>query len=265
MNYDWTKPKETFETIKTIILDAVGKEEQWYRRARRWHSFLSRFIRSIAIILFAIGALYPILVPQIGQSASAKNYGYISLAVGGLILLLDKYLGVSTGYIRFYLAELEIKKNTSDFSLNWEMEISKVANPMENDSIVNLLMLLKNFQQVVYSIIQTETNTWATEFQAQTGELYELFKQKQNEYKILTGHLSVIVESTDNHKDIEIILDEKSTSKVKDGATSVLFKAVTIGPHQVQIRAKKGTNIVGYSKNIEVIADKTAEIKMTLT
>lgn len=265
MNYDWSKPNDAFEAIKTKILEAVEKEEKWYRRGRRWHSFLSRAIRAIAIVLFAIGALYPILVPQTNSIAFAKNYGYISLAVGGLILLLDKYLGVSTGYVRFYLAELEIQKNKSDFNLNWELEISKATNPMANESIINLLMLLKNLQQVVYSIIQTETNTWATEFQAQTGELYELFKQKQSEYKILTGHLSIIIESTTDHKDIEIILDEKITSKVKDGITSVLFKTVTIGPHQVQIRAKKGTDIVGYSKNIDVNADKTMEIKMTLT
>lgn len=265
MHYDWDKPHETFEVIKTKILKAVANEEKWYRVARQWHSFFSRSIRAIAIVLFAIGALYPILVPQGSSSALTPNYGYISLAVGGLILLLDKYLGVSTGYVRFYLAELEIKRNTSDFNLNWEMEISKAASPMANDSIINLLMLLKNFQQVVYSIIQTETNTWATEFQAQTGELYELFKQKQNEYKILAGHLSIVVESTADHKDIEIILDEKTTSKMKDGVTSVLFRAIPSGPHQVQIRGKKGANIVGYSKNVDVIADKTTEVKMVLS
>lgn len=145
MAYDWTKPTETLETIKNNILTSMKTEEEWYARFRKYHSIYSRTIRVLSIILFAFGILWPILsADQVLKNKPIPNYGYISLAIGGLLLLLDKYLGISSGYVRFYIAELDIKKNTQDFIENWDIETAKANNPLTQENILALLKFGKN-------------------------------------------------------------------------------------------------------------------------
>lgn len=265
MVYDWTKPNETLELIKTSILASMKIEENWYIEHRRWHSIFSRTIRVVSILLFAFGILWPILSANFSiESKPRVDIGYLSLAVGGLLLLLDKYLGISSGYVRFYIAELDIKKNTQEFIENWNVESAKAATPLTIENILNLLNTIKVFRQSVFTTIQVETGAWATEFQTQTGELYELFKQKQSEYKSDSGNISVTLENYAGYSEIEIILDDKLIQRLKDGATSTIFRNVSNSPHVILIRAKKEGNIVSFSKNTDVTAERTAEVVFTL-
>ena len=265
MGYDWTNPADTLEKIKTNILSAMKKEEDWYKKFTRRHSFFSRCIRIFSILLFAFGTLCPILnvgldkLHQIGL-----HWGYVSLAIGGLLLLIDKYLGVSSGYVRFYIAQLDIQKNTFDFIENWDIAMAKASSPLSQENILNLLNTIKAFRQAVFTTIQVETGAWATEFQTQTGELYELFKQKQGEYKIESGNISAVVENYSGYRDIEIILDGKIINKLEQGETSTIFRNVSVAPHQILISALRDTDKISFSKNIKVAPGKTAEINLIL-
>lgn len=264
MQYDWTKPTEALETIKSNILTAMKKEEDWYATHRYWHAIYSRGVRVIAIILFAFGILWPILSANMKLEEKPKvDIGYISLAVGGLLLLLDKYLGVSSGYVRFYIAELDIKKNTQDFIENWDVETAKASNPMTTETILALLNLVKQFRQAVFATIQVETGAWATEFQTQTGELYELFKQKQSE-SMKPANISVNVENYNEYPFIEIGIDNEVPINLGTN-TSIIFRNVSIQPHLIRIKAtKKDKTIVSFSKNVDAIADKTTEVLLPL-
>lgn len=209
MAYDWTNPSETLETIKGNILTSMKTEEEWYAKYRKYHSFYSRTIRIFSIVLFAFGILWPILSANLPSDKKPKiDIGYISLAIGGLLLLLDKYLGISSGYVRFFIAELDIKKNTQDFIENWDIETAKASTPLTQENILALLGLVKAFRQAVFTTIQVETGAWATEFQTQTGELYELFKQKQSDYKN-PANISVNLENFTDYSSIEIGIDNE--------------------------------------------------------
>jgi len=260
---DWTNPIATLENIKASILAAIKKEEDWYIKARIQHAIFSRTIRVLSLLLFAFGILWPMLRPEIKKSyPDIFDYGYLSLAIGGLFLLLDKYLGISSGYVRFYIAELDIKKNTLDFIENWNIETAKASNPISLESILALLNLVKTFRQAIFTTIQVETGAWATEFQTQTGELYELFKQKQAEYS-KPANISVTVENFTEYTGIEIGIDQELPVSL-NGATSIIFRNVSIQPHLIQIRAVKAGNTVSFSKNVEVTSDKTAEVVLSL-
>ncbi|MEO8413308.1 MAG: SLATT domain-containing protein [Ginsengibacter sp.] len=264
MSYDWTKPNETLEVIKGNILSSMKAEENWYAKHRWWHSVYSRGIRVIAIILFAFGILWPILSANMKLDEKPEvDIGYISLAIGGLLLLLDKYLGISSGYVRFYIAELDIKKNTQDFIENWDVETAKSGNPMTTENVLALLNIVKQFRQSVFTTIQVETGAWATEFQTQTGELYELFKQKQSE-SVKPANISVTVENFSGYSDIEVGIDNETSVKLGT-MTSIIFRNVSIQPHLIKIRAtKEDKSIVTFSKNVDVTADKTSEVSLSL-
>jgi hypothetical protein len=116
--YDWTKPAEALAKIKESIVKAMNKEEKWYSDMRAVHAYSTRFLRFLAICLFAFGTIYPIF-------AKGENleWGYVCLAIGSLLLIIDKFFGISSSFVRFYLAELEIQRHTHEFVENWEIEM----------------------------------------------------------------------------------------------------------------------------------------------
>lgn len=264
MKHDWTKPQEALEAIKASILTAMKKEEDWYAYHCYWHSIFTKLIRVIAIILFSLGILLPILnLEMINVYGQARNFGYICLAIGGLLLLIDKYLGVSSGYVRFYIAKLDIQKNTGEFESNWDIEMVKASEPMTVENILTLLNILKQFKQAVFTTIQVETGAWASEFQTQSGELYELFKQKQSEFAKPVD-IMVDIENYDAYDDIEVGIDSNAFIKL-NGDTSIIFRNVTIQPHAIRIKATNSERrIITFSKNIDVVAGKNVEVKLAL-
>jgi hypothetical protein len=225
---------------------------------------LSKNIRVISIVLFSLGVLLPILnLEMINIYGEDRNFGYICLAIGGLFLLLDKYLGISSGYVRFYIAKLDIQKNTSEFESNWDMEVVKASNPMTVENILALLNIIKQFKQAVFTTIQVETGAWASEFQTQSGELYELFKQKQSEF-VKPVDIMVDVENYTLYDDIEIGIDSDAFIKL-NGNTTIIFRNVTLQPHTIRIKATNSDKrIITLSKNIDVVAGKNVEVKLTL-
>ncbi len=262
--YDWTKPDEALENIKESILIAMQKEEKWYEDHCYWHSIFSRTIRVVTITLFSLGIILPIInMDMVKIQNQERNVGYICLAIGGLLLLLDKYLGISSGYVRFYIAKLDIQKNTNEFISNWYIEKAKANFPMTVETIVALLNLIKQFKQAVFTTIQVETGAWATEFQTQSGELYELFKQKQSE-TIKRVDILVEVQNYTGYSQIEVGVDN-DPFKILGGNTSIIFRSVSIQPHVIRIRASKHDgSIISFSRIIDITPGNNGEITLTL-
>lgn len=262
--FDPKKPVESLEAIKNAILEAVGKEEVWYRSHREAHARLTKLIRFVACLLFAFGIIWPFINSGIDGTDKMKvNVGYISLAIGGLLMLLDKYLGISAGYVRFYVTELDIQKNTLEFKENWNIEMARSSQPPSVENILSLLNQIKQFRQAISQIIQVETRDWATEFQAQSGELFELFKQQQ-QAQPKTSSISVIVDNTQNYKAIEIGLNDEPGQNL-NGNTSAIFRGVSPQLHMIKVKAINAQNLhVAFSRNIVVEPGKIIEVKFAM-
>lgn len=259
---DWSKPKEALAAIKRYIIAMAENEENWYASKRSVHAVGTRTLRFSALILFGLGLIFPLL--NIETAGKVKSIGYLLLAIGGLLLLFDKYFGLSSSFVRFYLAEEDIKKNLADFEIAWEMEIAKADKASYSiESVLNTLLIARVLRQSVSNTIQVETTAWASEFQSQTGELQELFKQKMSDYKRQLGTASVKIDNYTGYTDMQLILDEAFYKKL-DGTTSAIFRDLTLGAHQIQVRATKSNNNVSFSQNFEVTIDKITDITLKL-
>ena len=254
--YNWTTPIDTLNTIKTDLLETVAKEEKWYRRLRITHGLTTRFFRFTAICLLGFGTIYPIFAK--GQNL---EWGYVCLAIGSLILLMDKYFGISTSFVRFYRAEIEIINYSRIFAEDWEIEMVKSDSNFSKDNILNLLNVAKRFRESVSTIIASETTAWATEFNAQISELQQELMKKESTYKV--GNLSVILNNADDYANMVLSLDQAASMKL-NGNTSAVFRNVSIAPHTVSFKGDKGNQKIEFSKNIDVTAEKTAELVFDL-
>ncbi|RLJ73674.1 SLATT domain-containing protein [Pedobacter alluvionis] len=261
MIYDWKNPMQALEDIKEVSMEAVKKEESWYSSFRSWHSFFSRGIRVLSLLLFSVGLIIPML--PLGLLSNDTKLGYLSLAIGGFFLLLDRYLGVSSGYVRFYVAELDIKKSTAEFQDNWNIEIAKTQAGISVVQITILLEMIKTFRASVFNTVQAETALWANEFQTQTSELYEMFRKKQEESLSALGTISVMVENYAGYTGIKLMMDDSVTISII-GSYLGVFRNVDPGVHKITIEATKQAGKISFSQNVSLSASKTADVVMKL-
>lgn len=138
---------------------------------------------------------------------------------------------------------------------------SQANNNFSTEVIINLLTTIKTFRQAVYSTIQTESGTWLAEFEAQSKELLDLFKQKQSDFKLAS--ISVDVKNATGYTDLEVIIDDTYINKIQEGP-STLFKNHSLGSHKLILHAKKGNDLTSLSQIIEVVADKATVVTFTL-
>ena len=129
-HFDMNNALVSLEGLKQSILNEMKNHKNWYTRKRSQHATLSRLIRIISIIAFSSGVLSPIIFQDLQSRHTELNLDYILLAGGGLLLMLDIYLGISTSFVRFYIAEIGIEKATYEFEENWNLEMAKSSTPL---------------------------------------------------------------------------------------------------------------------------------------
>ena len=197
---DWDKQIDALQVIRKQTIAIAKKKMDWHAGNRFTTGVLTRLSRFGALIFFGLGLILPLLNVESVTTFDhqMQSLGYLSLAVGGLILLFDKYFGLSSSFVRFYVTEEEIKRNINDFKLNWENEMIKAtAAGFTTDNIGGLLATAEGLVQSVSNAVQLDTGAWAAEFQTQIGEVQELLKQKSDHYE-RPGNISITIE---NHKD----------------------------------------------------------------
>lgn len=112
--------------------------------------------------------------------------------------------------------------------------------------------------------IEVETGAWATEFQSQTGELYELFRKRQEETLAAMGDIAVNIENHSLYQKLVLLLDDTVSISLTAGNSSGIFRNVAAGTHKIQLKAKKKQVPVGLSNIITVSGGKTTDLVMNL-
>ena len=161
-----------------MLLDRAHQEEIWYREARWLHGIWSKIIKSLSILLVGFGTLCPLINNSFPKLCLEISWGYLSLSTGGIIMLFDKYFSLSSGFQRFYVAELEIIRLTEAFIIEWESEASGTQKKSEDERLSNLLKVAKNFDANISKVITNETNNWSNEFAKHMEDLQNTFKNK---------------------------------------------------------------------------------------
>ena len=156
--------------MRTMLLDNAAEDELWYHEARWLHGVWSKILKFSSILLIGFGTLCPLINNLIAYPIDI-SVGYLSLSVGGIILLFDKYFSLSSGFQRFYMAEMEIIKLTKAFIIDWESEAIKVNHFQNASHLAPLMKIAKTFDADISKVIITETKNWSVEFAMHMEEL----------------------------------------------------------------------------------------------
>src|SRR5262245_34234909 len=113
---DWTgEPAVHLESLRTYAEDAIQRELDWYVRKKKGRSFPSQMLRFGAVALTVLGGLVPVLMslfpsppswPWLSPFSDMRfgQFGYLLLAIAAGLVLLDRYFGYSTGWMRYIVA-----------------------------------------------------------------------------------------------------------------------------------------------------------------
>jgi len=176
LSWDPANVQSSLNNLQTYVEAEANKSLDWYWGNKRSKAKISRYIQFSAIVLTALGGLFPVI------AVLAKNLQWPYLSESGLwsslfvglaaaLVGLDRAFGYSSGWARYVLTATAIRKRLEEFRLDWALLMTKLPPAPKPDDLVPLLQCAKDFRISVEALVVQETREWATEFQNNVAQL----------------------------------------------------------------------------------------------
>jgi hypothetical protein len=167
-----------YENVEARAIVAI----RWYMNERRGRSRLSKLVRIATLLFVVCGTLVPLLETTAARAKwpalDISSWGYVFFTLAGGLVLLDKYFGLSSSWMRFLSAGLALQRELRRFQLDWASRIALLngADPTLEET-KQLLGVLQRFSESVEAEILKETNAWIAEFRSGLSEFEQLAKK----------------------------------------------------------------------------------------
>lgn len=241
LKFDWNS-EHSEQSLNSVYLYAIKLAKDaisWYIYAKRKKKKGARIIRVLSIILAALAAILPtlseLLQQKDGTTIIRAGWTTVSLGIAGSLLLLDRFFGFSSAWIRYIVAELQIKQINEDFQMDWETERAEwQGNPPTREQVIQMLARCKAFISQVNNIVRDETNAWVQEFQNSIKYIDDTLKtgSKQPE----PGALNINITNGDIAKEGWQLKIDNGDFENYSGKTAAK-KNLTPGNHLIRIEA----------------------------
>lgn len=165
----WT-PDKRAESLAVVFTHAVGLAhgaEDWYAGRRRGKRIGGRSLRVGAIVLGAVAAVLPVVAQIGGGNGIPPGWATIALAAAAMLVALDRFLGFTSGWMRYMATELAITRLRHDFEYEWQERLVTLPSEPSHEDSVALIELARTLVLAVDDAISAETGTWAVDFRSQ--------------------------------------------------------------------------------------------------
>ncbi|RAG81739.1 hypothetical protein DN069_31265 [Streptacidiphilus pinicola] len=155
-------PEESFETLFRWIENEAIEAHQWYLDEKRSKAFVSKLLRLLSIVLVTVGTLFPTL-SLASNSRVPSEYGYLLFGCAGGMLLADRGFGFSSAWTRYMSTAGRLNAIIKDYQLKWGLYAINSGDPEMRHAKAS--EIIEGFASEVFSLIESETETWLTDFQ----------------------------------------------------------------------------------------------------
>ncbi len=183
----------SLSALHQYVEDQAQKAIEWYWDHKRLKARISMVLRFVAIILFALGGLVPIVKATLPAAAIAKipfdfgQSGYLLIGVAAGCMGLDRFFGYSTGWIRYVTTAMALEKSLEEFRLEWTRNMAKMRGASPTPEQLELLIQTsETFSLAIKSQVEQETKAWVVEFQTNLSQLEKDLQAKADEAKAKT-------------------------------------------------------------------------------
>jgi hypothetical protein len=236
----------------------------WYLRSKRPKQRLARWIRGSAIILAALAGIIPMLSEVAGfRDWLHPVWASVMLGLAAALVMLDRFFGFSTAWIRYISTELHLRQILDEFRLDWEAQKIgwKNATPTD-DETQRAVAHCHSFVTQVNGLVREETSLWVAEFQDTVKQLDETVKVKVA--TAVPGALSVVITNGDQCEGDWLISIDGGATRHGHGKTASVPGLVP-GIHTVRVEGTIGAKASLAEKPVTVAAGDVVIIELTLS
>jgi hypothetical protein len=138
----------------------------WYLQDKRGKRIWSRGLRLLVILLVTAGGLQPLL-DAAAPGPSRTAWGYVLLALAAACIGLDRFFGISSGWMRSMTCAQALERRLGQLQYDWAAECARSASrTVDPKQVQTRLALLRAFSDDVATLMQQETAEWVLEFQS---------------------------------------------------------------------------------------------------
>ena len=98
----------------------------WYLQDKRGKRIWSRGLRLLAIVLVTAGGLQPLL-DAAAPGPSRTAWGYVLLALAAACIGLDRFFGISSGWMRSMTTAQALERRLEQLQYDWASECARSA------------------------------------------------------------------------------------------------------------------------------------------
>lgn len=249
--------KKLYAFTDKLALEKIG----WYRNHAVGNRCAALVLRSLAILAGGGGALVQILemVGNVTADPSDLTKSYALFAIAGVCVMIDRWLGVSSAWMRYTLTNATLERDLTEFRMAWPIEAAKLnsGGPIEPAQ-----QFLRDAAVKIQEEIRGETDIWSKEYQSALAEIGKAVKIQAE----ATKPAAIIVE-VDRKSGITgpltLALDHRDVCELS--GDKHLIQPVSLGPHFVAVRGTgEGGNPKTVSETISLAPGAKIRVKLPI-
>jgi hypothetical protein len=264
---DWTPEGRTASLAVVYHHAAAGAESaiEWYLKSKRPKQRLARWIRGSAICLGALAGLIPMVAEmQRFHDRIEPVWASIVLGLAAALVMLDRFFGFSSAWVRYISTELHLRQILEEFRLDFEAEKAAWKDATATDEqLQRALASCHSFVTRVNAIVREETNLWVAEFQDTLKQIDENAKAKLAATAV-PGAVSLVITNGDQCEGEWMLSIDDGTTRSGHGKTAAISGLVP-GIHTLRIDGSIGAKAVRAEKAITVGAGGVLNLEVNLS
>jgi hypothetical protein len=267
------------ETYKALEQKALGAM-RWYEARQRSKKLGARLTRGGAIVLGAVTTIVPSLIAMLPQKVSfwgLHNFPAIKLnplatilgVLSATAILLDRFYGYSSSWMRYVTTYQEIQSNLEEFRLGWQRHLLKLNRhqPPKEEHVLRVYDFFSAFLRSVNNSVRNETQTWLTEFKGLLSDADRVVEAQRTAAaaaaRTSPGGLKLTVpdyETLDNRRWMLQVGDRDPETRV--GQSSAAVGELEPGLYRLQVAGQRAGKAVGAELMVTVKAGEVTEQSM---
>lgn len=252
---DWSPAKriESLEKLRGYAESEAAKANHWYLRKRRSKRMLGRGLRMLAILMAGGAGLVPV-VSQLWQSEGrpllAPGWSPLLLGVAGICILLDRFLGGTSSWLRYVRASQKIGELARAFRFDWEAQrVGLDVADAGGERTIEGISMCRKLLSDVDRIVREETQAWADEFRSVLRQVDEAAANAASTKEL--GGIDVEVVNGDQAAGGWTLRVDDGTPAPHGGNTASVAGLLP-GIHKLSISGKIGGAVKRAEKSVHV-------------
>lgn len=162
----------SLKKLYEYVIQETRKAIAWYDDKRRGKRVWGYTLRLSAIIVTGASGIIPVLTQILNTGKLNPLWATIAIAVTAILIALDRFAGLTSGWVRYMITQMELGRALETFCFDWEKKMLGYSGTVSTpEQATEALELCKDFILKTRDMVKNETQLWSSEFQSTLKEI----------------------------------------------------------------------------------------------